>query len=173
MWWKRAHEARGGCGEGCSAHVDAGDHGHGHHGPPWARHGGFRGGPPDGGARFGGFDDDASAGFGVRRPLRFLAHKLELEDAQVETLAAILNDLKTERAQASVDNRRRIGSLADALEAESFDETKVETVGAEQAKTEERLQRAVSKALGRIHAMLKPDQRKRLAYLVRTGVLSI
>lgn len=164
-WWKRAHEARGGghCGE--SAHD-----GPGHHGPPWAR--GRHWGGHDG-ARFAGFEDDGSAGFGVRRPLRFLAHKLELEEAQVEALAAILNDLKTERAQASVDNRRRIGALADALEGEAFDDGKVASVGAEQAKTEERLQSAITKALGRIHGMLQPEQRKRLAYLLRTGVLSI
>ena len=37
------------------------------------------------------------AGFGVRRPLRFLAYKLQLNEAQVEELARVLNDLKTER----------------------------------------------------------------------------
>ncbi|MEO0813132.1 MAG: hypothetical protein AAFY60_09740, partial [Myxococcota bacterium] len=42
-------------------------------------------------------------GFGVRRPLRFMAHRLDLDDEQVGVLAAILNDLKTERAQAAVD----------------------------------------------------------------------
>src|SRR5262249_21923471 len=52
-----------------------------------------------------GFDGGYGA-FGVRRPLRFLAYKLNLSDAQVSQLARILNDLKTERAQAAVDNRR-------------------------------------------------------------------
>lgn len=164
-WWKRAHDRAHGFGEGCAAH----DHGP----PPWARHGRGHGHCGPGDARFAAEGDDASAGFGVRRPLRFLAHKLELDDAQIEKLAAILNELKTERAQAAVDNRRRIGALADSLEGDAFDESKATGVGAEQAKTEERLQSAITKALGRIHAILQPEQRKKLAYLLRTGVLSI
>src|SRR5437667_12835797 len=46
--------------------------------------------------------------FGVRRPLRFLAYKLGLNEAQVAEMARILNDLKTERAQAAVDDRRAL-----------------------------------------------------------------
>jgi len=41
----------------------------------------------------GGF---AGGAFGVRRPLRLLAYKLGLSDAQVAEMARILNDLKTE-----------------------------------------------------------------------------
>src|SRR5262245_11913527 len=41
--------------------------------------------------------------FGVRRPLRFLAYRLGLDERQVSELAIILNELKTERAQAAVD----------------------------------------------------------------------
>lgn len=177
-WWRRAHEAReaafGGQHPCAHDHDSYGPEGwFGPRGPGRGRHGhghGHGGGPD---ARFGGFDDDASAGFGVRRPLRFLAHKLDLEEAQVATLAAILSDLKTERAQASVDNRRRIGSVADALEGETFEESKLSAIATDQLKTDERLQAAITKALGRIHAMLEPEQRKRLAYLLRTGVLSI
>src|SRR4029453_5507670 len=44
--------------------------------------------------------------FGVRRPLRFLAYKLGLEETQVSELAKILDEIKTERAQAAVDHRR-------------------------------------------------------------------
>src|SRR5207244_3357986 len=51
-------------------------------------------------------DDFGTGGFGVRRPLRFLAHKLDLDDRQVAALARILDALKTERAQAEVDRRR-------------------------------------------------------------------
>src|SRR6185436_1726923 len=51
--------------------------------------------------------------FGVRRPLRFLAWKLDLEESQVVEMAAILNDLNTERAQADVDDRRALSLLAD------------------------------------------------------------
>jgi hypothetical protein len=39
--------------------------------------------------------------------------------------------------------------------------------------TAERLRDAVVGALRRIHAVLDPEQRERLAYLIRTGALSI
>jgi Spy/CpxP family protein refolding chaperone len=109
----------------------------------------------------------------VRRPLRFLAHKLDLDDRQVEGLAQILNELKTERAQAAVDDRRTIAGFADAIAGEAFDEAKVGGVAAERVKSAERLRDALVKALGRIHALLKPEQRSRLAYLIRTGALSL
>jgi len=40
-------------------------------------------------------------------------------------------------------------------------------------KSAERLRDAVTKALSKIHALLEDEQRKRLAYLIRTGVLSL
>jgi len=109
----------------------------------------------------------------VRRPLRFLAHKLELEEDQVAKLAAILSELKTERAQAAVDQRRRIGALADAVEQAAFDEARVIEAGDVQVKVAERLRAAVTKAMRDIHAVLDEEQRRKLAYLLRTGVLSI
>ena len=59
--------------------------------------------------------------FGVRRPLRFLAYKLHLDERQVGELARILDALKTERAQAEVDGRRAMAGLADAVAGASFD----------------------------------------------------
>ena len=109
----------------------------------------------------------------MRRPLRFLAFKLDLEDAQVAELAAVLSELKTERAQAVVDQRRTTSALADAIAAEAFDEAKVRAAADERVKSAERVQAAVARSLGRIHAMLKPEQRTKLAYLLRTGALSI
>src|SRR4051794_36730916 len=84
-WWKNAQREHA-CGHGAHAHMGGG-HGHG------PRFGGG-GGPPDDGI-FGG-------PFGVRRPLRFLAHKLDLTEDQVAELARIIDELKTERAQAEV-----------------------------------------------------------------------
>src|SRR5438128_3968024 len=66
-----------------------------------------------------------SGGFGVRRPLRFLAYRLQLEEQQVAELARILDELKTERAQAAVDDRRTLTAFADAVAAETFDPAKV------------------------------------------------
>ena len=118
-------------------------------------------------------DDFGGGGFGVRRPLRFLAHKLDLDDRQVAELARILDALKTERAQAEVDRRRTLSAFADALSGESFDAAKAAEGGDLRASSAGRLRDAVLKALREIHAVLNPDQRLRLAYLIRTGTLAV
>ncbi len=112
-------------------------------------------------------------GFGVRRPLRFLAHKLELTEEQVAKVAVVLNTLKTERAQAEVDQRRRIATIAEAIEGSVFDADKLESAGQVQVATAERLKSAITAALRELHTVLDDTQRKKLAYLLRTGVLSL
>ena len=125
-----------------------------------------------------GFGEDSmhgsgEEGFGVRRPLRFLAHKLELNDKQIAELAKILDELKTERAQAAVDQRRTLADFADALSAETFDGAKTAAAGDRRVATATRLRGAVVRALQQIHAMLTPAQREQLAYLIRSGMLAI
>jgi Spy/CpxP family protein refolding chaperone len=117
--------------------------------------------------------DDDFGGFGVRRPLRFLAHKLDLDDRQVTELARILDELKTERAQAEVDRRRTLSAFADALTGDAFDAAKAGEGGGLRVKSAERLRDAVLKALREIHAVLNAEQRVRLAYLIRTGTLAV
>ena len=63
-WWKRAHF--GGCGDEVAYGPDGMGPSAGHAGHRWAHGGGDWGDGIGGGA------------FGVRRPLRFLAHKLDL-----------------------------------------------------------------------------------------------
>ena len=154
-WWKHARRHHG-CGEG--AH--AGDGPETWQAGPW-HHG-------HGGDDFGG-----GGAFGVRRPLRFLAYKLNLSEEQVAQLAKILDELKTERAQAAVDDRRTVAAFADAIGLEKFDEARAKEGGDLRVKSAERLRDAVIKALGKIHAALDSGQRAQLAYLIRTGVLSI
>ncbi|HZU34760.1 MAG TPA: periplasmic heavy metal sensor [Gemmataceae bacterium] len=119
------------------------------------------------------FEEGLGGGLGVRRPLRFLAHKLDLDERQVAELARILNDLKTDRAQAEVDRRRSLTAFADALVNDNFDAGKAAEGGALRVSSAERLRDAVLKALREIHAILNPDQRVRLAYLIRTGTLAM
>jgi len=159
-WWHARRSAA--CGEGVGCGPQGGGHGwHGHgHGERYEAAG-------------GGGDDVGGGGFGVRRPLRYLAFKLDLSEAQVTELAAILSELKTERAQAAVDHRRTTSALAEAVAAESFDEAKVKGAAGQRVKSDELVQAAVVRALGRIHALLSPEQRSKLAYLLRTGALSI
>jgi len=154
-WWKRAR--RHGCGEGGEVSQDGTQ---GWQAGPWGHHGG--------GDDFGG-----GGAFGVRRPLRFLAYKLNLNEEQVAQLAKILDELKTERAQAAVDDRRVTSGFADALGLEQFDAVKAADAGALRVKTAERLRDAVLKALARMHTVLDSQQRAQLAYLIRTGALAI
>jgi Spy/CpxP family protein refolding chaperone len=119
-------------------------------------------------------DDEPFGGsFGVRRPLRFLAQKLELDERQLGEMARILDELKTERAQAEVDRRRTLTAFADALAGDAFDDTKAAEGGSLRAKSAERLRDAVVKALRQIHSLLNTEQRVRLAYLIRTGTLTL
>jgi Spy/CpxP family protein refolding chaperone len=130
-----------------------------------------RGGPGD-----EGVDDDfggGGGGFGVRRPLRFLAHRLNLDERQIAELARILDELKTERAQAEVDRRRTVAAFADAVAGDAFDAAKAAEGGDLRVRSADRLRGAVVKALQQIHGVLNPDQRARLAYLIRTGTLAI
>jgi Spy/CpxP family protein refolding chaperone len=165
-WWKwkqSGHHAHGHCGAG------PGNEGRG---------GGGCGPSGEGpGEAFAGgdaFDSDYGGGsFGVRRPLRFLAHRLDLDEKQVAELAHVLNELKTERAQAAVDHRRTVAGFADVIAGETFDEAKAVAVAAERVKSAERLRDALVKALGRIHAGLRAEQRARFAYLIRTGALTL
>lgn len=111
--------------------------------------------------------------FGVRRPLRYLAHKLELDDDQTAELATILDDLKTERAQAEVDQRRSMAAFADAVAGDTFDAARATEGGTTRVHSAETLRQAVERALGRIHALLRPEQRRRFAYMIRSGTLRI
>jgi len=115
--------------------------------------------------------EEPGGGFGVRRPLRFLAWKLGLAEPQVSEFAAILNDLKTERAQAAVDDRRSLTALADAAAGESFDQARADVARQLRLQSAERLQGAVVQALSRMHALLDQEQRSRLAFLLRSGTL--
>ena len=114
-WWRARHggcEDSSGCGPGWGARQWAGGYGRGGQGG---------GGPDEGeGEGFGG------GAFGVRRPLRFLAYKLELDERQVAELARILDELKTERAQAEVDRRRSLSAFADAVAGDTFDDAQGE-----------------------------------------------
>lgn len=157
-WWKRRRQAEG---EGCVSEVGCGPH----EGRRWRGHGGWStGGEHEG---FGG------GPFGVRRPLRYLAYKLELDDAQVREVARILDELKTERAQDAVDQRRTSASFADALTDEAFDAERVGAAAALRVKSAERMKAAIVGALQKLHAVLRPDQRETLATLMRTGAVSM
>lgn len=163
FWSARRH---GGCGIFEPAFARAG--GGGHEGPRGTelhfsrghRHG------------HGGDDDDEGAGLGVRRPLRFLAWKLDLTADQLANAARILERLKIERAQAAVDQRRSAADLADAIESEAFNVAQADAATEKRVTAALSVQRAVAKALAELHGILEPDQRRRLAMLIRTRAIA-
>src|SRR5262249_48705357 len=118
-------------------------------------------------------DFGGSGAFGVRRPLRFLVYKLGLDERQAAELARILDELKTERAQAAVDHRRTVAAFADAIAGDAFDSAKASEGASQRVTSAQRLRDAVLRALEQIHAILKPEQRAQLAYLIRTGTLTL
>jgi Spy/CpxP family protein refolding chaperone len=163
-WWKLHHGGpESAAFAGCATHMG---HGGGERWRESAEHGRWA-------HRFGEDGGDFGSAFGVRRPLRFLAYKLQLDDAQVSELARILDDLKTERAQAEVDRRRSLGMFADALGDEAFDRERAQASAELRVQSAVKLRDAVVAALGKLHALLDPEQRTRLAYLIRTGALQI
>ena len=109
---------------------------------------------------------------GARRPLRFLAWKLELDEDQLGELAKILGELKTERAQGEVDHEKGLAALADAVSADAFDANRVAEGAAYRVTSAERMRSATVKALEALHALLEPDQRRTLAYLICTGAIT-
>lgn len=164
FWWNKTHGQQ--------------DH-RGQHEGAWASCGAGAAGPGWGSQRQafaaaeGCGSDSLGSAFGVRRPLRFLAFKLQLNESQVAELARILNELKTERAQADVDDRRALAGLADAIAGATFEEARATQAAAQRVASTQRLQDTVVKALGRIHALLNSEQRANLAYLIRTGTLTL
>ena len=111
--------------------------------------------------------------FGVRRPLRFLARHLDLDEKQTNALARIISALKTERAQAEVDDRRALAKIADAVSEDAFDAAAAKSAADIRRESTGRVADAVSEALREMHSILDADQRTELAYLIRTGSLLV
>ena len=110
---------------------------------------------------------------GVRRPLRFLTWKLDLDDDQVREFAEVLRRLKTARGQARIDWETSVADVADAFSADAFDEPAVERALDARKRSEAQLQDQVLIALRRVHEILEDDQRREFAYLLRSGGLVI
>jgi hypothetical protein len=122
--------------------------------------------------RHGDGDEFFGTSLGVRRPLRFLAYRLELSEEQTASLARILEHLKLERAQAGLDLRRAASALADAFVGE-FARSEAEAAAEQRAAASRRVQEAVAKALEELHGLLDADQRRELSELIRTGAIRI
>lgn len=115
------------------------------------------------GRRFGG---KGAKMFAMKRPLRFLVHKLELDDDQSMIVADAMNDFRIERAQFEVDRSRAKKTLMDALKKETFDDDQANDAIEAAASATKALQTAFTASLKRIHAVLDEGQRQKLAVLL-------
>ena len=112
-------------------------------------------------------------GLGTRRPVRFLAERLELDDPQVAKLAKIVERLRVEREQGAVDLRRAAGAMADALEGAALDTAHLDEATRLRVDAAKRVQEAVARALRELHELLDAEQREGLASLIRSGALRL
>ena len=104
--------------------------------------------------------------FHVKRPLRFLIHKLELTEDQIMVVADVLSDFKIEQDLADVERRRAKKVLVSALNADEFDRERAAEGVDQQVDAHRRLREAFVDALERVHATLTPPQREKLAFLL-------
>ena len=103
----------------------------------------------------------------------FLAHKLDLDEKQITELVRILDELKTERAQAEVDDRRALAEFADAVAGDVFDAAKAQNAGERRVQSTAKVRDTLIRSLQQIHALLTAEQRQRLAYMIRSGILTV
>ena len=108
-----------------------------------------------------------------RRPVRFLAERLDLSEKQLSQLARIVEQIRIEREQAAVDLRRAAAQFADALEGSDFAADAAEAAGRRRVDVAKSVQEVVDRSLRELHALLDADQRDELASLIRTGAIKL
>lgn len=102
-----------------------------------------------------------------------MARSLDLSPEQTAELAAILDDLKNQRDQARVDDKKAVSIFADVFTSGTFDKERVEQATAARAKSVAEVEAAVARALERTFALLDDEQRRQLSFMLRSGSLTI
>ena len=111
--------------------------------------------------------------FGVRRPLRHLAWKLNLSEAQVRLLVDVLDKLKTGYAQARLDQDRSTSAVAAVFSAAEFDNDNVSAALNTRTRANETLNQELLAAVRAIFELLNAQQRLEFAYLLRSGAFTL
>ena len=107
--------------------------------------------------------------FGVRRPLRHLVWKLQLDEAQTRSLVEILDRLKTGYAQAKLDRDRSTSELAAIFSGAEFDSGRASAALQNRVGATQTLNQELLRAVQEIFALLNEEQRREFAYLLRSG----
>ena len=114
-----------------------------------------------------------SGSFGARRPLRFLGYQLDLDEKQRRKIGAVLNDIKVDREQAALDEKKMISELADQIGRSERGPDAFKQTLSTRVRSTEHLQGRIADALEKIIETLDDDQREEFAYLLRTGSFRI
>ncbi len=139
----------------------------------------FAGGPCGGGG-FGGYDGEGGGfrrwgrgghggGIGGSFWLRMLYARLDTTPGQEREIRAALEDLRERARDAKSGMLETRESLGKSVAGEEFDTAAFEAVSARIDATSEKMKDAAASALKRIHGVLDPKQRERLAGLVSKG----
>jgi len=107
--------------------------------------------------------------FGVRRPLRHLAWKLNLTEAQIRDVVDVLDKLKTAYTQARLDRDRSTSEIAAVFAGSAFDSERAGAALSMRTRASEALNQELLAAMQRIFELLNEDQRSDFAYLLRSG----
>lgn len=114
--------------------------------------------------RFGG---DGSIGRSFW--LRALYTRLDTTPGQEREIRAAIEELRERAFDAKADLPETRENLSKALAGDVFDDSAFEAVSARFDATSEKMKDALASALKRIHGVLDPKQRERLAELVGKG----
>src|SRR5262245_12973550 len=111
--------------------------------------------------------------FGVRRPLRHLAWKLNLTEAQIRDVVDVLDKLKTGYNQAQIDRDRSTSEIAAVFSGAEFDSARASAALSTRTRATDALNQELLAAMQRIFAILNEDQRRDFAYLLRSGAFML
>ena len=107
--------------------------------------------------------------FGMRRPLRHLAWKLNLNETQLRDIVDVLDRLKTAYNQARLDQDRSTSEIAAAFSEPAFNGDRVSSALGMRTHASDVLNQELLSAVRRIFELLNEDQRQEFAYLLRSG----
>lgn len=129
--------------------------------------------PPDEKQRHSVFTWSSGPMFGVRRPLRHLAHKLQLSDPQLRTLVEILDRLKTGYGQSKLDQDRSLSEVAAVFAGATFNSERASAALDSRIRSTQTLNQELLAAMQQIYELLSEAQRHEFAYLLRSGVFAL
>ena len=124
---------------------------------------------PWGGRGFRRWGGGHRGGIGGSFWLRMLYARLDTTPGQEREIRAALEELRERARDAKSGMLETRENLGKSVAGDEFDTSAFEAVSARLDATSEKMKDAASSALKRIHGVLDPKQRERLADLVSTG----